>query len=504
MRTSGRLAVVLQSIVVSSLSACGGAADGGHSAITAGGAGGAAGGTGGSASGGRASAGDGAGGQLQAGGIGGAFIIVNPSGTGGTATAGSGGAAIGGQGTAGSPLTPTMPTCDDKGLLSFVDGLNLPEPVDYIGIYLNQGTVDATLYQSKGTACGMAIDEAKCKAALVSGAPLVGFGSLYLQNTPSPLPLYNYMYVAYTRGESVGFISQTTQLISFLGEIDTANEAGLMFLSMGFPPGCNMISETKDAYFFATQSVSVGCPVSPPGRLFSVTRAGDGVVTTIGTAMPCVGRRPEGLREPKASRANPLGDYYASIAYLEAAAVLAFEVMESELARFGAPAHLRAGVRRARCDEQRHAKQMADFAKRWDGSVPPAEVTAPIARSVLDAALENAVEGCVREAWGALSAHYQAATARDPEARRLWRGIAADESEHAELSLAVHEWYLSQLAPDERALVESAIQRARLELRVELASAGDPDAAVIYGAGVPDPARAAALFGELETQVLAA
>jgi hypothetical protein len=61
---------------------------------------------------------------------------------------------------------------------------------------------------------------------------------------------------------------------------------------------------------------------------------------------------------------------------------------------------------------------------------------------------------------------------------------------------------MRQLAIAEQALVASAMQRARRELRTELASGAAPHPAVARQAGVPQPARAAALFGELEQRVL--
>lgn len=153
---------------------------------------------------------------------------------------------------------------------------------------------------------------------------------------------------------------------------------------------------------------------------------------------------------------------------------------------------------------RRDASRKPDgLARRWDAPVPDAAAAPSSERSLLSAAIENAVEGCVREAWGALSAHYQAATAHDPAAQRVWREIAADESEHAELSLALHEWYLSQLASDERAQVDAALERARLQLRAELAAATPPHVALVHDAGAPEPARAVALFSQLEALVLA-
>ena len=46
-------------------------------------------------------------------------------------------------------------------------------------------------------------------------------------------------------------------------------------------------------------------------------------------------------------------------------------------------------------------------------------------------AIENAVEGCVRETFGALIASWQAEHARDPGIKRLMRSIARDETRHA-------------------------------------------------------------------------
>jgi len=403
-----------------------------------------------------------------------------------------------------SSVTLATPKCDnDKGLVNFVDGLNMPTAVDFLGVYLVQSTgTAATLYESSGTPCGDAVDKAACNATLMSGAPLMGFTPFYAPNVAPPFT-YAYMYLAYTRGDSVGFVSDRAQLNTLLGSIDTANEAGLVFLSAGVVPGCNGIWQSDDAYSFTLMAYG-GCSSQPPGIEFRVTLAGVVSNMNVGKAMACVGRRPNGLLEVEWGPANPLGEYYASVAHLEQAAVIAFGVIERELARFGAPRELRDRARKARTDEIRHASRMTQLAKRWEAHVPFAEAVASSERSLLDAALENAVEGCVRELWGALSAHYQAAAAYDPTAQRAWGEIAADESEHAELSFALHEWYLQQLTGDERVQIEAAMERARLELRVELATAAPPHAAVVHGAGVPDPICAVALFNQLESQVLAA
>jgi hypothetical protein len=442
----------------------------------------------------------GAGGRLQMGGSNsGGSIVVTAGGT-----VGTGGVATAGNGAGGNVSMVSKPLCDEQGLARFVEGLHLPQPVDYLGVYLNQGAGNNTLYQSTGTLCSGAGDKPACQAAYVAGTPSAGFPYLYLPppNVASTLPSYVYMYLAYTRSDSVGFIEDRDQLNAFLGEIDSANEAGLVFLSMGVGPACNAISETPDAYYYSTPFVPIGCSMMPPGRAFSVTRSG--VVTSIpfGMATPCVGRRPVGLLSVPSARTSPLGDYYASIAHLEGAAVLAFDAMERELKRFGAPPALQLRAQRARADEERHYNQMAAMALREGTTVPCVRARPVDDRSLLEAALENAIEGCVREAWGALSAHYQAATAAEADARQLWHDIARDESEHAELSLALHDWFMLQLTTDEQKLVEAAMQRARLELRAELLLGPAPHPAVAHHAGAPEPARAAALFGELERQVL--
>jgi len=497
MLTPGRLASVLNGIVISTLSACGGASEGG--VVASGGTSVGAGGE--TVRGGGTSNDSGSGGRLQqAGNNSGGSIVIEAGGS-----ISTGGAGTAGNGAGGNVSMVSKPLCDEQGLLRFVEGLHLPEPVDYLGVYLNQGVGINTVYQATGTLCGGAGDNAACQAAFAAGAPSAGFPyqSLY-PPVPSYVPPYVFMYVAYTRGDSVGFITDRTQLNALLGEIDTANEAGLVFLSMSVSPACNAIWETADTYDYSTPLLAMGCSfMGPIGHSFSVTHAGEVTSTqTLGMPMPCVGRRPVGLSSEPTAGLSPLGDYYASVAHLEGAAVLAFDVMERELKRFGAPRELQLRAQRARADEERHFSRMAAMARREGATVPSVRAVPVDERSLLAAALENAVEGCVREAWGALSAHYQAAAAADAEARQLWHDVARDESEHAELSLALHHWFMSQLTTDEQKLVDAAMQRARLELRTELLSGPAPHPAVAHHAGTPEPTRAAALFGELEQQVL--
>jgi hypothetical protein len=78
--------------------------------------------------------------------------------------------------------------------------------------------------------------------------------------------------------------------------------------------------------------------------------------------------------------------------------------------------------------------------------------------------MENAVEGCVREAHGALVAAFQATHASEASVRAAFAKIAVDEAEHAELSFALDTWLSAQLAPAERLQVDAAKGQAWRDL----------------------------------------
>jgi hypothetical protein len=119
-------------------------------------------------------------------------------------------------------------------------------------------------------------------------------------------------------------------------------------------------------------------------------------------------------------------------------------------------------------------------------------------------ATENAVEGCVRETFGALVAHHQAAHASDPVIASAMRTIAEDETRHAALAWAIARWADARL--DERARVRVA-RRRRKEVRrlgrsmdESLLGQGIPPTAqarqarsLARAAGLPTPAQARAL-----------
>ncbi|MDC3954772.1 hypothetical protein [Polyangium jinanense] len=98
-------------------------------------------------------------------------------------------------------------------------------------------------------------------------------------------------------------------------------------------------------------------------------------------------------------------------------------------------------------------------------------------------ARENAVEGCVREAYGALIATFQAAHARDPKVRRAMQVIAADETRHAALAWRIASWVESKLDEKARRALAAARRKAAREL---LLSADKPvDLELIEDLGLP-------------------
>lgn len=201
------------------------------------------------------------------------------------------------------------------------------------------------------------------------------------------------------------------------------------------------------------------------------------------------GRRPEGLRFGNATSSDDeIGAQLAAMAELEAASVPAFDRLARELAMHDAPADLVRRARLAMGDEVRHARVMRELAAQY-GSAPRAIDVPPLpCRTLAAIARENAIEGCVREAYGALVATYQAACAA-PALRAAFGAIADDERRHAALSEDVDAWITSQLDAAALADVVAARITAQQELRASLI-----DAPPCASLGLPGGADAVALF----------
>lgn len=217
------------------------------------------------------------------------------------------------------------------------------------------------------------------------------------------------------------------------------------------------------------------------------------------TCVGGLGRVPEGLSTPHHEDCqSAVGAYLSRAAHLEAASVHAFRRLAAELTSFGAPESLIRRARVAEEDEVRHARTTARLARRFGARPPRARVRETAARPLGAVARENAVEGCVRETFGAAIAAFQSERAADPEIRAALRTIAREEARHAALSWSVARWSRQRLSKSERAAIAADCRRAITRLRREALSPVPPDLATTLG--LPSPAQQLALIETLERE----
>ncbi|MDI1482563.1 ferritin-like domain-containing protein [Polyangium sp. y55x31] len=312
--------------------------------------------------------------------------------------------------------------------------------------------------------------------------------------------------VVTTAGDEVRRWAGIPELVSLLGPIDTPDEALLLVEAAGYDLTCNNAERTtvraaRDGFIVTATKITRDCaPIITTRFTLRVFRSGEIQevrAEEIGRDSACIGRVPAGLTSAAADEGrSPLGDYLARAAHLEAASVIAFERLAAELCALGAPASLVHEARRAAEDEVRHADVVSALAQARGGAAPvPPRVEEQPLRALLALALENAVEGCVRETFGALVGAHQARRAADAELAAAMREIAADEARHAALSWKVHIWAMEQLGPEERAHVQEAQADALSRLAASTTHAPAPE--VAHAAGLPGPTEAACLLDVL-------
>jgi hypothetical protein len=221
---------------------------------------------------------------------------------------------------------------------------------------------------------------------------------------------------------------------------------------------------------------------------------------TVQCPVTCViGRRPYSFDEASSqsmdAEACELGPYFARSARLEAASVVAFRDLRKRLAELGAPRKLLRALSRAARDEVRHTRATRALALHFGTETHFEKVPPQPARSLEELAVENAVEGCVRETYGALIGIWQARAAKDHRVAAAMRRIARDETRHAELSWAIHRWLEPRLSRASRARV-AAEQRASIaQLTREIRFAPAPELA--DQAGLPTAQQAGVLLAAL-------
>jgi hypothetical protein len=178
--------------------------------------------------------------------------------------------------------------------------------------------------------------------------------------------------------------------------------------------------------------------------------------------------------------------------------VKSFVTLAGELEALGAPAELVAGCHAAARDEVAHARLVGTLAAARGTEVPTPRFAPVPERSLLEVAVENAVEGCVREVWAASLAHWQATHAENAQIRAIMAPIARDEARHGDLARALHAWAMTQLDAEGQAQVLAAREAAVEEL---LASLGAPVQAGLEPIGLPSPEEALRLGEAMAAQL---
>lgn len=154
-------------------------------------------------------------------------------------------------------------------------------------------------------------------------------------------------------------------------------------------------------------------------------------------------------------------------AELHEASVQAFRILASELEAHSAPAALVRASKRAGRDEERHALMASSLARRHGAESGKPEFGRPSLRAIEEVAIENAVEGCIRETFLALVSNRQAEKANDGTIRAAMKTIARDESEHAALAWTLAGWLEPMVQGEGRSRYGKAARAAIQDLRTE-------------------------------------
>jgi hypothetical protein len=294
--------------------------------------------------------------------------------------------------------------------------------------------------------------------------------------------------------------SEDASTCAILPDPQSGSCAGVVFDLVGSASACGPYTGGP----FTSAQCSALCPLTaqpfPGGGTIMVSalrcNADSDGGAHLTCAYPCAGRRPEGLRAVAPAGPDQAARFLAQMAYLEAASVHAFEHLACELEAHRAPARLSRAARRAARDEIRHARVVGALAQREGGRVPEVRTELREVRSLEEIATENAIEGCVRETFGAAVAMIQAERAGDAHVRSTMKRIARDETRHAELSWAVARWIEPRLGSDGRRRVREAREQAIAALASD--AAHEPDAGLTERLGVPSALQARSVLTDLK------
>jgi hypothetical protein len=380
-----------------------------------------------------------------------------------------------------------------NGEVNYVSGVNPVQPVDYVA--MRQGGWDtstpATVVQESGACVGSACTEL-LNPPSEPGVQLGFDGSTY--------------HVASSTGDNVRLYMSVAEVQTFLGTIDTSSEAALLAFLSGYDLDCsrNNLTVREDGFeIYAETGNTCGGDVSghrllvqPDGTIVEEETA----VVEEGDEGCAIGRIPAGLlsrgaRHESCESEPSIGVYFAEIAHLEAAAVVAFEDLARELAHHKAPQALVERAWAAAREETRHALLTGALARRYGAERVVPQVARTQRRSLFAMALDNAVEGLTRETFGALLGHVQAQTAADPAIRKVMSLIAHDETGHAEFSLELNDWLMSNLNVEQQREVLLVREQAKNAFRLNAHQELPED--VRLAVGMPTAAQSRQLFEAL-------
>ncbi|RKH06813.1 ferritin-like domain-containing protein [Corallococcus carmarthensis] len=398
--------------------------------------------------------------------------------------------------------------CD--GRFPALGDLTLSQPRDFVQLrYFHPALSDprANKASSSGQACATATDVPTCEAALEDATTGKGFHRECIDYCQE-------FFLVTTSGDAVTTYTTEESVQGLLGTVDTSQEAVLRAFAAGYNVSCSelklgAVKKNEDGSFnvIGTKGYACGPDTALTQHLARVSTSGEvreleSYVLEKGDPNCNIGRRPVGLQVAEACQSpEALGRYFADAAHLEAASVHAFLRLRDELELHGADLGLQDAARRSAMEEVQHARVTDRLARRFGGTPQRPVVEELPLRTLVDVALENAVEGCVRETYGALLAHHQAMHARDLEVRQAMVRIAEDETRHAALSWDVDQWARPRLSAKERDSVREAQRRAVALLRQEVAV--PLDACIVTEAGMPTPEAALALLDTLEQELWA-
>jgi hypothetical protein len=404
----------------------------------------------------------------------------------------------------------SAPACEGSSLA--VSGLSPARQTDFVQLRRTvsspgTGYSDEAVQASSGTACATASDRAACESALSGLTSSSGFRSTCVE-------LCTDYYLATTRGDEVAAHTTLEALRGFLGTIDTAQEAALLAFASKYDLSCSdlergAVRTNADGSFNVVGTRGYACGANTAVTRFVLQVSASGEVKEVsshiierGSPNCAIGRRPAGLRAAEGVACEDvLGRHFATAAHLEAASINAFLRLREELALHGADVALQEAALVSAMEEVLHTDVSTRLAHRFGATPRAPEVETLPPRSLFAVALDNAVEGCVRETFGALVAHHQALHARDAEVRSIMTDIAEDETRHAELSWAIDRWARERLPASEREALREAQREAVATLRAEMAA--PLDATLVTEAGMPSPEVALSLVDTLARELWA-